>query len=539
MTTQPVCLLVDDEPDILIMLERTLKKDFRIGCLKARTVNEALELIATTEFSLCLTDMRLPNQINGGVQPHGGMRVIAEIHKKNPTIPIIVMTAHADSESTAQSLKLGAFDYISKPIAIVKLLHVIKNAVEATEYTLAINTKKREYVAKNLIGDSKQMRELRSRLETIAYAQVPVLIRGESGTGKEVVARAIHRLSSRADKPFVAVNCGAISSELMESEFFGHKKGSFTGAMQNKNGFFQTAEGGFLFLDEIGDLPLTMQVKLLRAIQEKQIRPVGASQEIPADVRILSATHRDLGELAKTGGFRDDLLYRINVIELYIPPLRERAEDIQLLSQVILNRVSATLGINPALYLHPEAIKTLQRYYFEGNIRELQNILERAATVCQSSEILPQDLQLTSPQNYAGVQKLRSVSPVTPISAIAKEFLDADAMITGELSDFDVTSTDESPIFDATTTGELLDFDVTMMGELSAFMDELTFLLVQKFEAMELYDFLAEMEKAKIAYALKRADFNISLAAKSLKVTRATLRYRIARYGLNFNDIKE
>ncbi|MEZ5673429.1 MAG: sigma-54 dependent transcriptional regulator [Thiotrichaceae bacterium] len=538
MTTQPVCLLVDDEPDILIMLERTLKKDFRIECLKARTVNEALELIATTEFSLCLTDMRLPNQINCGVQPHGGMRVIAEIHKKNPTIPIIVMTAHADSESTTQSLKVGAFDYISKPIAIVKLIHVIKNALEATEYTLAINTKKREYVTKHLIGDSKQMRELRSKLETIAYAQVPVLIKGESGTGKEVVARAIHRLSSRADKPFIAVNCGAISSELMESEFFGHKKGSFTGAMQNKNGFFQAAEGGFLFLDEIGDLPLPMQVKLLRAIQEKQIRPVGSNQEIPADVRILSATHRDLGELVKTGGFREDLLYRINVIELYIPPLRERAEDISLLSQVILKRVSATLGINPALYLHSEAIKVLQRYPFEGNIRELQNILERAATVCQSSEILPQDLQLptsTHPNN-AVAQKLRSVAP---ISAIAKEFLDIDAMVTGELSDFDVTSTDESLTFDTVTMGELPDFDVTMMGELSAFMDELTFISCKNLRRWNYTSFLAEMEKAKIAYALKRADFNISLAAKSLKVTRATLRYRIARYGLNFNDIKE
>lgn len=493
MITQPICLLIDDEQDILGMLERTLKRDLGIKSLKANTVNAALDLITTAAFSLCLTDMSLPDTPDGNIQTDGGMEIIRRIHQKDPTIPIIVMTAHANTKSTAQSLKLGAFDYISKPISVIKLRHVIKNALEATELTLVKNTEKREYVANNLIGDSKQMRELRAKLETIAYTQVPIHIKGESGTGKEVVARAIHRLSSRADKPFVAVNCGAISSELMESEFFGHKKGSFTGATQNKEGLFQTAEGGFLFLDEIGDLPLPMQAKLLRAIQEKQVRPVGSNQEIPVDVRILSATHRDLNELVKMGSFREDLSYRINVIELCVPPLRERISDIPLLAENILHHVSATLGIDPALYLHPDAIATLQHYHFDGNVRELQNILERAATVCQSSEILLQDLQLPNANLIHHLNNINALA--TDISA----------------------ATEDTP----STT------------------DALTAALMQKFTAMELNEFLAEMEKAKIAHALEQSDGNLTLAAKLLGVSRASLRYRVTRYDMNFKDIKE
>ncbi len=477
---QSVCLIVDDEVDNLVVLERTLK-GLGIECLKASTVNEALKLIASAEFSLCITDMQLPNTRGGALRSDGGMDIIANIHQKKPDLPIIAITGFSDLESTVQVLKLGAFDYTFKPITVITLRHIVNSALRYSESILMKNVEKREYIANNLIGNSKIMRELRSKLETCAYTQIPVHINGESGTGKEVVARVIHRLSSRAEKPFVPVNCSAIPSELVESEFFGHKKGSFSGATQDKTGLFQAAEGGVLFLDEIGDLPFTVQAKLLRAIQEKKIRPLGSTQEIPVDVRILSATHQDLEELVKIGSFRQDLLYRIKVVELRVPPLRERVEDIPLLAAKILDRISKESNMVPPFQFSSNALITLQNYPFDGNVRELQNILERTATVCQSSRISRKNLELPG---------------------MEQDDDDCDAAEEEELETIEeiISDNDEPPI---DSKDDILNAPNIKLNPES------------------------EAERAKIIIALEQTGHNFSLAAKLLNMTRATLRYRI------------
>jgi len=476
--TQTVCLIVDDEVDNLVILERTLK-GLDIQCLKAGTVNEALKLIASAEFSLCITDMQLPNIHGGALRSDGGIDIIANIHQKKPDIPIIAITGFSDLESTVQVLKLGAFDYTFKPITAITLRHIVNSALRYSESILLKNVEKREYIANNLIGNSKIMRELRSKLETCAYTQIPVYINGESGTGKEVVARVIHRLSSRAEKPFIPVNCSAIPSELVESEFFGHKKGSFSGATQDKVGLFQAAEGGVLFLDEIGDLPFTVQAKLLRAIQEKKIRPVGSTHEIPVDVRILSATHQDLDELVKMGSFRQDLLYRIKVVELRVPPLRERVEDISLLATKILARISTESNMEPPFQLHPDALMALQNYPFYGNVRELQNILERTATVCQSSEISRKDLELPDMDDF---------NP--------EDDFNSDEEVTDEIDGDELSIDSEDVTLNAS--------DIKLNKAL-------------------------ETESAEIMTVLQQTGHNFSLAAKLLNMTRATLRYRITQ----------
>jgi two-component system response regulator PilR (NtrC family) len=502
-----LCLLVDDDPDILPLLERTLKKDFGIHSIKTNSINEAIQFIKTVPFALCLTDMQLPYEYNGKFQEDGGIQIVNALRQHAPETPIIVMTAYASLESTVQSLKEGAFDYISKPISIIKLRHTVSNALQATTSTFVENTEKREYVANNLIGDSLVIRKLRAQLETIAYAQIPVHITGESGVGKEVVARVIHRLSPCADKPFIAVNCSAISSDLMESEFFGHRKGSFTGAEKHKEGLFQAADGGILFLDEIGDLPQSMQAKLLRAIQEKKIRPVGSNQEIPIDVRILSATHRDLEALVKDGTFRGDLLYRIKVIELRVPPLRDRIEDIPLLASKILSEISRDFGLYSDFTLDPLAVGVLKTYPFFGNVRELRNILERAAAVCQSSQISLEDLEL--PAHNVVELPARQVEPI-----LSNESIDSDLML------------DELGI-SANSQSEPEDRDAALNE------------LLKKYASMQLDEFLTEMEKAKISYAIEHNDKNLTTAAKTLGLSRSALRYRITRYGLNVKDSDE
>lgn len=495
---QQLCLLVDDAPDILDMLELTLKKDLGITSLKANSISEALQFIETVPFTLCLTDMQLPYESGGRFQENGGIQIVNALRQKNPKIPTIVMTAYASLESTVQSLEQGAFDYISKPLSIIKLRHTVSNALQATTSTLAQNTEKREYVANNLIGNSLVIRNLRAQLETVAYAHIPVHITGESGVGKEVVARVIHRLSPRTDKPFIAVNCSAISSELVESEFFGHRKGSFTGAEKHKEGLFQAADGGILFLDEIGDLPQSMQGKLLRAIQEKKIRPVGSNQEIPIDVRILSATHRDLDALVKEGAFRGDLLYRIKVIELRVPPLRDRVEDIPLLAKKILSQISQDFGLSSNFTLASTAIKVLKTYPFPGNVRELRNVLERAAAVCQSSQISHEDLELPE---YDAEKILRIIE--TPSTEPETESVDS-------------FIEDESEI----------------VSEEDAVLNE----LLQQYASMRLDEFLIAMEIAKISHAINHNEGNLTNAAKTLGLSRSALRYRITRYGLKVKD---
>jgi two-component system, NtrC family, response regulator PilR len=373
-------LVVDDEPDIRELLELTLGR-MNIETRAAADLKEARGLLAGQHFDLCLTDMRLPDG--------NGLTLVEEIQQQFPDLPVAVITAHGSMDAAIHALKAGAFDFVSKPVDLQVLRNLVNSALKLADSEPQPDRRSRD----TLLGDAPIMQRIRATIVKLARSQAPVFISGESGTGKELVARLIHAKGPRFDKPFVPVNCGAIPAELMESEFFGHKKGSFTGAGGDKEGLFQAAAGGTLFLDEVADLPLHMQVKLLRAIQEKAIRPVGASSEIPVDVRILSATHRDLPKLVAEGQFRQDLFYRIHVIELQVPSLRERHEDIPLLADHILEKLAEEMGI-AVPHLTDPALARLQAYPFPGNVRELENILERAMTLCEGEHIEAADLQL-------------------------------------------------------------------------------------------------------------------------------------------------
>ncbi|WP_020561631.1 sigma-54-dependent transcriptional regulator [Methylosarcina fibrata] len=373
-------LIVDDEPDIRELLEITLRRmDVETCC--ADSVASAKALLQQRPFDLCLTDLRLPDG--------DGLELVDFIQAAPSPIPVAVITAHGSMDTAILAMKKGAFDFISKPVDLTVLRQLVGNALKFTHLALGKERRTRH----TLLGDSMVMREIRAKIEKLARSQAPVYIRGESGSGKELVARLIHQQSTRSEKPFVAINCGAIPLELMESEFFGHKKGSFTGAVTDKKGLFQAAEGGTLFLDEIADLPPPLQVKLLRAIQEKKIRPVGEQLEIPVDVRLLSATHKNLAEMVQNGSFRQDLFYRINVIDLHVPPLRERASDIPELTHHILTKLTGN-DSSDQVRISPSALSALQRYQFPGNIRELENILERALALYDGKCIEVDDLNL-------------------------------------------------------------------------------------------------------------------------------------------------
>lgn len=384
-------LIVDDEPDIREVLELTLGR-MNLETRSAANVDEARHLLEKFTFDLCLTDMRLPDG--------NGIDLVRDIQEKYPCLPVAVITAYGNMETAIAALKAGAFDFVSKPLDLNDLRNIVRSAlrVSQTPGRTGADTPASQTSAKKMLGVSPGIDKVRSMIERLARGQAPVYISGDSGTGKELAARLIHELGPRADLPFVPVNCGAIPEQLMESEFFGHKKGSFTGAVQEKDGLFKAADGGTLFLDEVGDLPLAMQVKLLRAIQEKSIRPVGSQTEFKVDVRILSATHKDLPELAAQGKFRQDLYYRLNVIQLHIPSLRERAEDIPVLAEQICMKLAAQMDMK-APQLSSEALDTLKAYSFPGNVRELENILERALTLCNASEIAAEDLHLPAASN--------------------------------------------------------------------------------------------------------------------------------------------
>ncbi len=380
---QPTALVVDDEPDIRELLELTLLR-MGIDCYTAASVTAAKAvLLQHPDVDLCLTDMKLPDG--------NGIDLVQYIQDRHPEIPSAVITAHGNMESAVLALKAGAFDFVSKPVDLGMLRTLVTTALKLSPK----NQTTKQEAALTLLGESRAIESTRATITKLARSQAPVHINGESGTGKELAARLIHEQSARADKHFIPVNCGAIPEALMESEFFGHKKGSFTGATTNKDGLFQAADGGTLFLDEVADLPLHMQVKLLRAIQEKAVRPIGEHKEINIDVRILSATHKDLAQLVKEGKFREDLFYRINVIELHIPALRERSDDIPLLITHILERLAHDEG-GDMPSLHDEALTALLNYDFPGNVRELENILERAMTLCEDNNIRAEDLQLIS-----------------------------------------------------------------------------------------------------------------------------------------------
>jgi two-component system response regulator PilR (NtrC family) len=381
-------LVVDDEPDIREVLELTLGR-MNLETRTASTLEEARYLLAEFKFDLCLTDMRLPDG--------NGIELVRHIQDKFPYLPVAMITAFGNMETAIAALKAGAFDFVSKPLDLNDLRNIVRSALRVAQSPGPAAAPTGPSVAstatRKLFGESPAIQKVRGMIERFARGQAPVYISGESGTGKELAARLIHELGPRADKPFVPVNCGAIPEQLMESEFFGHKKGSFTGAVQDKEGLFKAADGGTLFLDEVGDLPLPMQVKLLRAIQERSVRQVGSQSELKVDVRVLCATHRDLHELVKEGRFRQDLYYRLNVIQLHMPSLRDRGEDIPPLADLLCGRLAETLGIKSP-HLAAEAQEALRHYSFPGNVRELENILERALTLCNGNEVTPEDLQL-------------------------------------------------------------------------------------------------------------------------------------------------
>ncbi len=384
--SQPHALIVDDEPDIRELLALTLSR-MDIRCSEAETVAEAQEQLKQHEFDLCLTDMRLPDG--------NGIELIRHIQQQQPELPVAMITAHGNMDTAIEALKTGAFDFLNKPVELQALRELVNSALRLKGDGGTTDTSGNGL---QLLGTSQAIESIRQMIRKLARSQAPVYISGESGTGKELVARLIHAQGPRAEMPFIAVNCGAIPAELMESEFFGHKKGSFTGAQSDKDGLFQAANGGTLFLDEVADLPLEMQVKLLRAIQEKAIRQIGAQQESHIDIRILSATHKDLTKLVANGSFREDLFFRINVIELHIPSLRERPEDIPLLVEKITQRLASQMEIPPPI-LAKEALTALKSYPFNGNVRELENILERALTLCEGETLGVEDLLLPS-NNY-------------------------------------------------------------------------------------------------------------------------------------------
>ncbi|MBT9597410.1 MAG: sigma-54-dependent Fis family transcriptional regulator [Vitreoscilla sp.] len=380
-------LVVDDEPDLLTLYELTLLREGH-EVETAATVADAWALLQQRVYRLVITDMRLPDG--------SGLELMHRLEAARRPEKIIVITAYGSAENAVEALKAGAFDYLTKPVDLRQFRAVVAGALGRTApaATPAAASPSRSAPLARLVGGSESMRQVRELIEKVARSMAPALVQGESGTGKELVARAIHEVSARAGQPFVAVNCGAIPENLLEAEFFGYRKGAFTGAVEDRAGFFQAANGGTLFLDEIGDLPLAMQSKLLRVIQERAVRPVGAVAEVALNVRIVSATHKDLvGEVA-AGRFRQDLFYRLNVIRIAVPPLRERRDDLEALCLALLERIARDAGVSPAPRLSMAAFERLTRYVFPGNVRELENLLHRAVALASSDLIAPEDLGL-------------------------------------------------------------------------------------------------------------------------------------------------
>lgn len=384
MADQFKCLVVDDETDIRELVVLTLER-MDIYADSASNVSDAKHMLASQHYDLCLTDMRLPDGL--------GLELVKHISNEHTGLPVAVITAYGSADNAVSALKAGAFDYLTKPISLKQLRPLVESALK-----LSSSDVKETKNTADLIGDSPVINQVRALIEKLARSQAPVYISGESGSGKELAARLIHKNSSRREKAFVAVNCGAIPESLMESEFFGYKKGAFTGATQDTSGLFQAANGGTLFLDEVADLPLPMQVKLLRAIQEKKVRTVGGTIEEAVDVRIISATHKNLGEMMADGLFRQDLYYRLNVIQLKMPALREHPEDIPELTQKLLEKLCKAQSIDIPT-LEPDASKLISSLPFSGNVRELENMLERAIALCDGEKISCDDLLIDEEVN--------------------------------------------------------------------------------------------------------------------------------------------
>ncbi len=459
MTENPIALIVDDEPDIRELLEITLGR-MSIDTRCAPDIQTAKSLLSAQKpyFNLCLTDMNLPDG--------NGIDLVSHIQENYPQTPVAMITAYGNMETAVEALKAGAYDFVSKPIELERLRSLVDNALKLEK--TPINTADCQNEVR-LIGKTRAVEALRAQIIKLARSQAPVFISGESGSGKELVARLIHANSPRNNGPFIPVNCGAIPSELMESEFFGHQKGSFTGASGDKKGLFHAADGGTLFLDEVADLPLAMQVKLLRVIQEKAVRPIGGHEEIPIDARILSATHKTLSAEVERERFRSDLFYRINVIELKVPSLRERIDDIPLLVDKMLDKLAADCETEKP-EIDDNTLSELSRYHFPGNVRELENILERAYTLCEDNTIRAQDLQLSHQ------------SP-TPVS----------------------TQINDNALYPTIQTEDA-------------------------FGSLE--EFLENIEKEAITNALEQSRWNKTAAAKLLGISFRALRYRLKKLDL-------
>jgi two-component system, NtrC family, response regulator PilR len=410
-SSKPIVLIVDDEPDLLELVSLTLSR-MNLDTRTAPDLNTARRLLKSERFDLCLTDMRLPDG--------DGLDLVAWIQENHSSVPVAVITAHGNVESAVRALKLGAFDFVSKPLDLGVLRKLVGSAIRLGPRADGSATAALQ--APRLIGHSAVMQQMRDMIVRVARSQAPVHIFGESGTGKELVARLIHESGARQEGPFVAVNCGAIPTELMESELFGHKRGSFTGAIADKKGLVQSAEGGTLFLDEVADLPLHMQVKLLRVVQEKTVRPIGEAREETVDVRILSATHKNLAELVEEGRFREDLFYRINVIEMRVPALRERTEDIPEIADSILARLTRRMRMD-CVRIGEDALQTLRSYPFPGNVRELENVLERALTLSTTGSITSEHIKLRSTARPAAEPASPAVS-VDSGGALGEQLVD-------------------------------------------------------------------------------------------------------------------
>lgn len=405
-----IALIVDDEPDILELLDITLSR-MQVKTHRAENISQAKSLLQQYPFDLCLSDMHLPDG--------NGIELIKYIQEKFSNLPVAMITAHGSMEYAIEALKSGAFDFVAKPVDLKVLRNLVNTALKLSPQQEA-DIEQAQHEHSGLLGVSQAIKETRKKIQKLSRSQAPVYIHGESGVGKELVAKLIHENGPRSDKAFVPVNCGAIPADLVESEFFGHKKGSFTGATADKQGLFQAADGGTLFLDEVADLPLAMQVKLLRAIQEKAVRPVGSQEEISINVRILSATHKDLAVLTEKNEFRQDLYYRINVIELEVPSLRERPEDIPLLAKYFLKKISNDWEIETPRF-NSDTLNTLNNYSFPGNVRELENILERAMTLHEGNVITIEDLQLPDAIKSASEDTAETESKLLDPALLQKE----------------------------------------------------------------------------------------------------------------------
>ncbi|RDS85231.1 sigma-54-dependent transcriptional regulator [Dyella psychrodurans] len=475
--SQQTVLVIDDERDIRELLTITLgRMDLKVDAVG--TVAEARHALAERHYDLCFTDMRLPDG--------SGQEVIELIAADYDQTPVAMITAYGNVDAAVTALKAGAFDFVSKPVDIQMLRRLVRTALKLAEEkrTGATAGGPATGFSDRLIGDSATMQQVRSTIGKLARNQAPVYIAGESGVGKELVARLIHEQGPRATGPFVPVNCGAIPSELMESEFFGHRRGSFTGAVADKEGLFQAAHGGTLFLDEVAELPLHMQVKLLRAIQEKAVRPIGAREEIAVDVRILSATHKNLAALVDQGQFRQDLFYRINVIELRVPPLRERRGDVPLLADFVLKQLANKSGGTPVRLL-PEARQALEDYDFPGNVRELENILERAVAMCDGDRVDASDLMLPQRTPRQAAEPSVAMHGHSAVSGAAHGTIPA------------------SPPAHAPASDVGLD------------------------------DYISNLERTAIMKALEESRYNKTAAARKLGITFRALRYKLKKLGID------